>query len=234
MNIKLNTVIIVLFSCHLIYLSACAGKQYDIELLPAAPEATDISELDTVHPEEDLPAESPNIPDDENLPDAPCYVHICGAVAKPGVYELPAGSRIFELLTLAGGFSEDAATDAVNLAMPVIDGSKVQIPTVAEMAAQAPEEQEWVSVDPGNAGQTSGLTGSVNQGTATDAQSALVNINTATADALMSLPGIGKSKADSIIAYREEKGKFSRVEDIMNITGIKEGVFNKIKDMICV
>ncbi|MCL2253145.1 MAG: helix-hairpin-helix domain-containing protein [Lachnospiraceae bacterium] len=202
MNKKLNIIIILI--CFGVYLSAC-GKQYDIELI-ADDSVSDVLAVSDVQ-ETQIQAE-------ENF----SLIHICGAVMEPGVYEVPSDSRIFEVLNLAGGFTDDAATDAVNLAMKVIDGSKIWIPTLAEADEQR-QERSW---------------GSEETDTTVSETTRLVNINTAGLDVLMTLPGIGKAKAESIIEYREEKGKFTKVEDIMKITGIKDGVFNKIKDMICI
>jgi competence protein ComEA len=224
MNKKLN--IIVLLFCFGIYLSACGGKQYEIELL--APD-TDASASDlktdlpgTIIPSEDGENQTPS--EDALSESSSSFVHICGAVMNPGVYEVAADSRIFEVLKMAGGFTAEAATDAVNLAMTVVDGSKIQIPTIDEVAALTEAESAWVSHNENG-------TASVNS---SDTPTGLVNINTAGMDALMTLPGIGKAKAESIITYREENGKFNVIEDIMKITGIKEGAFSKIKDKICV
>lgn len=145
------------------------------------------------------------MPDEETAP-AFCYVYVCGAVAAPGVYELPEGSRVCDAIEKAGGFTEDAAV-SVNLAEKVSDGQMIQIVT-GEEATQIQSEPE--SAD------------------------GRVNLNTATAEQLMTLTGIGQAKADSIITYRTEHGSFQSIEDIMNISGIKEGVFVKIKDSITV
>ncbi|MCI5620898.1 MAG: helix-hairpin-helix domain-containing protein [Lachnospiraceae bacterium] len=135
---------------------------------------------------------------------ASCYVYICGAVEAPGVYELPENSRVFDVIAAAGGLSEDASEDSVNQAEPVTDGQMIRIPTQQE-------EREALQ----NAEQDS-----------------RVNLNSATVEELMTLPGIGESKAESIVSYREEHGGFSSIEDLMNISGIKEGVFDKIKGRI--
>lgn len=137
---------------------------------------------------------------------ASCYVYICGAVVSPGVYELPEGSRICDAVERAGGFTEEAELTALNQAEPVRDGQMIQVLTREE------------------AGQAQAAEGETADGR--------VNINTATAEELMELPGIGASKAESIIAYREEHGAFSRSEELMNIAGIKSGVYEKIKNSI--
>ncbi len=130
------------------------------------------------------------------------FVFVCGAVKCEGVYEMPQGSRVFEAVSMAGGFSENAAVSQVNQAEILEDETKLYIPTIDEIA-------EAESVEDGK-----------------------VNINTAAKEELMTLPGVGQSKAELIIQYREEHGRFQAIEDIMNISGIKEGLFGKIKDLI--
>lgn len=135
------------------------------------------------------------------------YVHICGAVKKPGVYEVPESCRLYELLALAGGASEEGCADALNLAEVLRDGQRVVIPTRSEAeAVQSKPEQ-------------------------TD-MDGRININTASAAELMTLPGIGEAKAADIIRYREEKGELQTIEEIMEISGIKDALFQKIKDRI--
>lgn len=130
------------------------------------------------------------------------FVHVCGAVQKEGVYELPAGSRVYEAIEKAGGFSVDAAAEEVNQAQVLQDAVKLYVPTMAEVQESKLQK-----------------TGKI-------------NINQAPAEELMTLPGIGESKAESIIRYRESNGMFQSVEDIMKIPGIKETLFGKIKDLI--
>ena len=137
-------------------------------------------------------------------------VFVCGAVMNPGVVELPAGSRVADALEKAGGFSEYADTSYVNLASLLTDGQKVYFPEEGENAPEHGEkEQPGQSVD------------------------GKININTADRETLCSLPGIGAAKAEAIIAYREEKGAFSDPGDIMNVSGIGESLYEKIKDLIC-
>lgn len=146
---------------------------------------------------------------------AECVIHICGAVLKPGVYRLPEGSRVVDAVDAAGGLTEDAAERGVNQAAPVSDGMQIVIPTR--------EEAEKGVFSP--------VAGAADNGTGKDG---LVDINTADAAELMTLPGIGQTRADAIIAYRQQNGKFRSVEDIMKVDGIKEGSFAKLKDRICV
>lgn len=139
-------------------------------------------------------------------------IYVCGAVQVEGVYELPEGSRIYEAIEAAGGATEDAMESYLNLAEVVTDGQKIYVPTKTEV-----EEGTVISYsDDSGSGSDSGL----------------VNINTASKEELMTLTGIGEAKAESIISYRETEGDFSSPEDIMLITGIKEGVYNQIADEI--
>lgn len=146
-----------------------------------------------------------------------CMVHVCGAVERPGVYELPQGSRIYQAIECAGGLSNEADPDYLNQADFVSDGEKVYVPTREEVAEM-----------------DSPLQNVVTQSGETSATSGLVNLNTASEDQLCTLPGIGSSKARSIIAYREEHGSFDRIESVMNVAGIKDGLFQKIKAYITV
>lgn len=145
-------------------------------------------------------------------------VHICGEVQTPGVYELTADSRICDVLLLAGGFTADADTEAVNMAAGIEDGMQIVIPT----------ETDRTSETTGNSFYRTGETA------AGKTESQLVNINTADKETLMSLPGIGAGKAEAVIAYREAGGVFKDIKDIMLVDGIKEGVYARIKDKICV
>lgn len=148
-----------------------------------------------------------------------CYVHVTGAVAHPGVYQLPAGSRVYQAIEMAGGLTEQASEREINLAEGITDGQKLYIYT---------REESEALVSSGGGGLVGDI-GAENGGT-----DARVNINTADKEELMTLAGIGESKAEAIIAYREENGGFSSPEDIKNISGIKDGVYSKIKDSICV
>lgn len=138
------------------------------------------------------------------------FVHLCGEVKNPQVYEIGAGSRIIDVVQQAGGFTKQAAKDAVNLAQKVEDGQKIYIPSkqeIKEGSSSLPEQKG-------------------------EEQDSLVNINTATKEELMTLTGIGEAKANSIIAYRETNGSFQKIEDLKKIEGIKDGVFEKVRSLI--
>lgn len=150
-----------------------------------------------------------------------CYV--CGAVQNPGVYEFEEGTRLDEVIALAGGFAKDAATDYLNLAKAVCDSEKIYVPTVDELAEY--QLKEAVIADANNSTELTALEGDTED---------KVNLNTADIEELTTLPGIGTAKANSILSYREEHGKFQTIEELKNIDGIKEGVFQKIADLIVV
>ena len=156
------------------------------------------------------------------------YVHICGAVKKPAVYSLPEGARVCDAIATAGGFTEEAADDYVNQARFLSDGERVYIPEKGELSNLSAAQYAAGQTVSGNSGSQS--TGSVQNG---NQEQLPVNINTATLSELMNLPGIGESRAESIIAYREKHGAFSTIEDIMQISGIKDAAYEKIKDRIC-
>ena len=139
-----------------------------------------------------------------------CYV--CGAVNDPGVYEVESDSRVFEAIELAGGVTAEAVPELIDQARVVTDGERIYVPNR--------EEAE-------NGG-TEGL-GTEVTGISDGNEKGKININTAGKDELMELTGIGEAKAESILRYREEHGGFQSIEELMQIEGIKEGVFNKIK-----
>ena len=133
------------------------------------------------------------------------FVDVRGAVAVPGVYELPEKSRVFQAVEAAGGLLPEAKDELVNQAAELTDGQQVYIPFEGEAVQEAADQAE------------------------TDGR---VNINTAGAEELMTLPGVGEAKAADIIAYREANGGFSSPEDIMQVSGIKDAMFQKIRDKI--
>lgn len=135
-----------------------------------------------------------------------CYVHICGAVKKPGVYELETGTRIFQAIEQAGGFTEDAREEALNLALEVEDGMQIAVPSETDAEVLA-------GINPADD---------------------RVNLNTASKAELMTLTGIGEARAEAILQYREEHGAFAEIEELKNVSGIKQAAYEKIKDDITV
>ncbi len=158
----------------------------------------------------------------ENLTEssAQVAVYVCGAVERPGIVYLPEGSRKAEALEAAGGFSEDADRNYVNLAAKIKDGEQIYFPTLAEGLVSERLVSEAEKTVPGAAdGKEEG---------------AAVNLNTADVAALCTLTGIGEARARDIIRYREQNGRFERREDIMKVSGIKESTYEKIKEQISV
>lgn len=156
-------------------------------------------------------------------------VYVSGYVNNPGVYELSAGSRVIDAIDAAGGYSKKAYDNYLNLASLIADGQMIYVPSEEEVESGSIERGVASGADGSGVG---GVTGG-NGGGNSSGSGALVNINQASKEELMTLPGIGESKADKIIAYREENGRFSTPEGIMEISGIKDGLYNKIKDKIC-
>ena len=156
-------------------------------------------------------------------------VHVTGAVENPGLYWLDEGSRVNDALT-AAGVLETADTDQLNLAAVVADGSKIVVPYKTN--SKSSDET------PSNIDNTSGGLPSVDLSVSNNiddsAASAKVNINTATVEQLKTLYGIGDSRANAIVKYREENGDFAAIEHITRVSGIGDGIFSNIKDNICV
>ena len=160
-------------------------------------------------------------------------VHICGAVSAPGVYELPAGSRIIDAVEAGGGFLPEADEACCNLAEEIVDGCQIYIMTKSESCADGQTEKKaGIQTSPDSDMQTTDR--NVRSNSTTALENGLVNLNTADVAALMTLPGIGESRAKAIISYREQHGAFAKIEDIMKISGIKQAAFSKIKDKITV
>ncbi len=136
------------------------------------------------------------------------FVYVCGQVTSPGVYELEADSRLFEAVKAAGGMTKTAADTYLNQAEKLTDGQRIYVPSREEV-------DESVQEVPGQ-----------------EAEEGKVNLNTASKEELMTLSGIGEAKASAIIRYREENGSFGSTEEIKEIEGIKDGVYNKIKEDI--
>jgi competence protein ComEA len=139
--------------------------------------------------------------------DSEIMVYVCGEVKNPGVYQFHKDDRIVSAIEAAGGLTKKAALESINQAQKMEDGQQIYIPSK--------EEQQEMSTEA--------------EGTSA---SKLISINQATKEELMTLPGIGEAKAESIISYRQEHGSFQQIEDLMKISGIKEGIYNKIKEFI--
>ncbi len=133
-------------------------------------------------------------------------VHLVGAVNNPGVYHLPEGSRVFELLEIGGGFSEDADHEVLNQARPLLDGEQIYIHRIGETTRSS-------TVQDGGG---------------------KININRASASDLTALPGIGDVRANQIVAHREAHGFFTDLEQIMDVSGIGQTTFSNMVDQITI
>ena len=133
------------------------------------------------------------------------YVHVAGAVAKPGLYVLPAGARLVDAIAAAGGFADDADDAALNLARPLDDGEQLRVPRIGE----APPEKSAAEPSDGK-----------------------VNLNTADAAQLDTLPRIGPALAERIIAWREENGGFTSIEDLLAVPGIGDKMLGSLRDLV--
>lgn len=135
------------------------------------------------------------------------WVHVCGEVKNPGVYSLSAGSRVFDAIEAAGGLTKKADENSLNLAASLEDESKVYVGSKEE--GQSNENDKSVS-------------------------DGKVNLNTASLEELMTLPGIGEVKAQAILDFRQQNGGFQKIEDLLSVDGIKEGTFQKLEAFITV
>lgn len=164
-------------------------------------------------------AEAAIVSDRASEPAEELVVYVCGAVNQPGIYTLKKGSRLYEAIALAGGFSAEADPAYHNLARGIADGERIYILSFAETKKLTTEQQ---------------VGGEEGASVADQGAAALINLNTATAEQLMTLSGIGEAKAAAILEYRKKAGQFTDIEEIMNVSGIGEAMFEKIKDKITV
>ncbi len=175
------------------------------------------NKLESVQIDIDHPSDT-----EEGLENNTIYVHICGAVLNPDVYQINANERLVDLIKEAGGLVPEAAGDYINQAMVLEDGQRIYIPTKDELKELLPADYLIGQIDNKEDGQSD------------EKVPTRVNINTADEMELMSLPGIGQAKAKTIIDYRNKNGEFSAISNLMDVPGIKEGLFSKIEDLITV
>lgn len=230
---------VTLILCGTLFLTGLTGcKSREAQfLIDGLQEAK--AEVDAESSEEKTSGQKSKVEADEKKSDSEemqpemIYVDVCGAVANPGVFQLAAGSRVFQAIEAAGGYLPEAALTCVNRAGVLTDGQQLYILTQEEMERQGLDPAEMAGASDGQmngsagTGQNTGMTAQVQQDNR-------ININTADEAQLTTLTGIGATRAQAIIAYREENGPFAAIEDIMNVQGIKEGTFAKIKDEIVV
>lgn len=202
--------VVVLAACGMFFFG-CAGKMDKKESV----KPIEISENQQDTKEKKKEEKSENLAKESVV-----YVHVCGQVNAPGVYELPGGSRIYEAVAAAGGMTDQAAGERLNQAATVEDGQQIYVMSKEEAAGNAePAGGEAGALDASVPGMP-------------QAEAGKVNLNTATAEQLMTLSGIGEAKAEAILRYREEHGGFQKIEELMEVEGIKEGVFHKIKEQV--
>jgi competence protein ComEA len=162
-------------------------------------------------------------------------VQAAGAVAHPGVYRLPASARVDDLVRAAGGLSADADGDRVNLAAPVADGARIWFPHHGE--DQPPDVVAGGSPSGGGVGATTPGTGGSGSGSGSGgagAPPAIVDLNTATAEQLDTLPGVGPATAQAILSYRTEHGRFSAVDDLLDVRGIGDAKLEQLRPYVSV
>lgn len=151
-----------------------------------------------------------NEADGSETSSAQLYVQVSGAVECPGVYAFPEGSRVYEAIARAGGLTEDAYDVELNQAQLLTDGQKIYVPVVGEAVTVSQNGSAGLSDD------------------------GRININTATVEELMTLTGIGETRAKSIVAYRDAHGPFAAPEDLQQVSGIGESTYRKIADAITI
>ena len=151
-----------------------------------------------------------NEADGSETSSAQLYVQVSGAVVCPGVYAFPEGSRVYEAIARAGGLTEDAYDVELNQAQLLTDGQKIYVPVVGEAVTVSQNGSAGLSDD------------------------GRININTATVEELMTLTGIGETRAKSIVAYRDAHGPFAAPEDLQQVSGIGESTYRKIADAITI
>ena len=151
-------------------------------------------------------------------------VYIAGAIKNEGIYELEENSRIANIIEKAGGLTNDANINNINLAYILQDGMKVYIPKNNDKNEMNDDTNTYVSKENEES--------KIDKSTSVETKNSKININTATQTELETLPGIGPSTAANIINYRKENGKFNNIEDLKKVSGIGDSKYNKIKEMI--
>ena len=151
----------------------------------------------------------------EQAEDTTIFVHVGGEVASPGLYEIAESARVNDAIVAAGGFTDEAQRDALNLARTLTDGEQVVVPSQVS-------------------GEGAAAASSQSEGSSASASGGKVNINTASADALDSLPGVGKSTAEKIVADRDANGPFKTTEDLKRVAGIGDKKYAQLADLITV
>ena len=159
-------------------------------------------------------------------------LYVVGAVEHAGVVRVAADARVTDALTAAGGAAADADLSRLNLARPVVDGERLYVPRIGE--AEVPAELPPGGGAGAGAGVGGSGSGAAGAGGGAGAAAQVVDLNTADATALETLPGIGPALAERILAWRDEHGGFRSVEDLLEVSGIGEGRFAELQDRVTV
>ena len=199
---------LVAFLFILIALFILLGKDGEEEILIEGRENTSTEDLQLTE------GESP----DEAPEPKEIFVHLSGAVNKPGVLKLSEGTRVYEAVEMAGGLGADADSSGINLARTLQDEERIHIPREGEVQT-SPVLYNNSTIQ--SVGGETGLSG-------------LININTADSTTLQTLTGIGPSTAEKILVYRQSSGPFRSIEQIKEVSGIGEKTYEKFKDKICI
>lgn len=212
-------IILLLIGYYIYYQNSNIYKEFETssnkeELLPYE------NEQEKNEEQEEITNQEEKIEDVEII-----LVHITGQVKNAGVVELQKGARVIDAVNKAGGFTEQADTEEVNLAYEVSDGIQIYIPEKSKVSDD--NEREYITTSSGN---NVFMEGKIMK----ESNNTLININEATQTELETLPGIGPSIALKIISYREQEGKFLTIEDIKKVSGIGDNKFENIKGLICV
>lgn len=206
----------ILVGFAMFLLAACGSKQQTgLELSKDSSTGTAVQASDSVKEDESgvvQGTEAQDVPD-RTQPET-ITVYVCGAVNQPGLYVLSGTARMAEAVEAAQGMTAEADRDILNLAQYMTDGQMIRVPFLGEGNEEA--------------------SAAFSKDSSEESGDNRIDLNSADSQELQTIPGIGKSKADAIIQYREEKGKFEKIEDIMQINGIKEASFKKMEPYICV
>lgn len=224
-RLKYFGICVCVMFCALLVVACGADKGTKIDISKSTEEEledtkdtnqADAVEDTTVEPEESESFSKEADSENSDAKEAPgsITVYVCGAVNQPGVYTLSGMARMQEAVEAAGGMTQEADQNILNLAQFLTDGQMIRIPLKGEEV----QEESFISSEDSLKEETGDK----------------INLNSASSQELQTIPGIGQSKAEAIIHYREENGRFERIEDIMQISGIKEASFQKMEPYICV
>ncbi len=206
-------VFVLVVIMQLILLCSCTDKESSIYFETETESEIVLQEDSSRRTDEDDNKNAKDSTDTVAEIDNSICVYVCGQVNCPGVYELPSDSRVCDAIDKAGGMKDTASQDFWNLAETLEDGEMIYVPSVDEVSSE--------SISSINSNGDSDDTGKI-------------NINTASESELMTLTGIGRSKAKGIIEYRTKNGRFSSIDELKNVSGIGDAILNKIREQITI